>query len=112
MSSYDEIEKIMREITDDLYPAIDVHFQEVSAFRKGTGDVDGYENAFDIFDVLKEEILSLKKYELKLVFPGVRTFFSEMDAAIPQNIRINELHDLLEKKEERVKEKCLLLKWS
>lgn len=107
MSSYQQVEKTIQEITDDLYPSLDMLFHKVSTFKKNTENAEHFENALDIFDTLKEEILSLKKYELKLVFPGIETFFGEMGAAIPQNIRINELHDLLKKKEERVKIKIL-----
>lgn len=107
MSSFPQVQKIIQEITDDLYPGIELLFHKVSTYKKNETDTESLEKAFDIFEVLKEEIHSLKKYELKLVFPGIKTLFDEMGAAIPHNIRINELHDLLKKKEECVRNKIL-----
>lgn len=109
MSSYAQVQKTIEEITNDLYPSIDVLMLKVSTFKKTTEDRSKFETAFDIFDLLKDEIQSLKKYELKLVFPGINRYFGEMDSLIPQNIRINELHDLLKKKEECIKAKVLEL---
>ena len=107
MSSYAHVQTIIREITEDLYPGIDLLFHKVNTFRKSNEDAEKLENAFDLFDSLKEEIHSLKNYELKLVFPGINRYFGELDMALPHNIRINELHELLKKKEECVKGRVL-----
>lgn len=107
MSSFTQVQKCIGEITDELYPAIDVIFHKISTFKKNVQDADDFENALDIFGMLKEEIHSLKNYELKLVFPGINRYFGEEDMALPQNLHITELHELLKKKEECVKNKVL-----
>ena len=107
MSSYQQVQKIIREITDDVYPGIEVLFQEIKTLKKSLEDTEHLDVAFDIFDGLKAEVQSLKNYELKLVFPGVEKYYGEMERVLPQHIRINELHDLLRKKEECVKDKII-----
>lgn len=72
-------------------------------------NAENLDGAFDILDELKSEVHSLKNYELKLVFPGVERYFGDVENALPQNIRINELHDLLRKKEDFIKDKILEL---
>ena len=109
MSSYARVQTIIEEIRDRIYPEIELHFYQLNKLRKSMADADRLERAFDIFDTLRREVLSLKNYELKLVFPGIRRFFGEKDAAIPQYMRINELHELLKKKEACVKDNILEL---
>lgn len=107
MSSFTQVQECIGEITNELYPGMDVILLKIKTFRKNAGNAEEYENAFDILDMLKEEIHSLKTYETKLVFPGINRYFGNSEVSLPQNLRINELHELLKKKEEFVKNKVL-----
>jgi hypothetical protein len=109
MSPYSTAQKIIYEITEVLYPQLEGLLAKGAVLKSNVEPGTELENLFYIFDELKVEFHSLKNYEVKLVFPGIERFFGQQGVVLPQSIHINELHGLLRKKEDCLREKIMEL---
>lgn len=103
MSTYSLALRLIDEITGKLYPQLQEQLENIQSRKQG-GDYVNLESVFDIYDDLKQEFLSLSRYETKLVFPGFKKVFNDGNGTAPSNVRMNELKDLLKRKEDLIRE--------
>lgn len=109
MSSCTHLQEIVNTIINDVYPALDSLFNRLNNKCLICNENEKSEEIFRILQNIRSETISLKNYEIKLIFPRIYTYFENNRGEASGQVQITELYHLLKKKEDHIKEQILAL---